>query len=76
MNISRAIQHPTLDPNFIQKLAITSLIGAVPILNFAVQGYALEHAENVMAGRDLPLPGWSDLSARFNRGLRLGLAHL
>ncbi|MEO6061500.1 MAG: DUF4013 domain-containing protein [Thermoflexales bacterium] len=76
MNISRAIQHPTQDPNFIQKLAITSLVGMVPILNFAVQGYALEHAANVMAGRELPLPGWSDLSARFNRGLRLGLAQL
>jgi len=74
MNISRAIQHPTQDPNFIQKLAITSLVGLVPILNFAVQGYALEHAANVMAGRELPLPGWNDLSARFNRGLRLGLA--
>lgn len=76
MNISRAIQHPTQDPNFVQKLAVASLVGMVPILNFAIQGYALEHAANVMAGRELPLPGWSDLSAKFNRGLRLGLANL
>lgn len=76
MDISRAIQHPTKDPNFVQKLAVTSLVGMVPILNFALYGYALEHSKNVVEGRDTPLPTWDNLGAKFEAGLMLGLAQL
>lgn len=76
MDISRALQHPTRDPAFVQKLAVTSLVGMVPILNFALYGYALEHSKNVVEGRDTPLPSWDNLGAKFERGLMLGLAQL
>ena len=76
MDISRALQHPTRDPAFVQKLAVTSLVGMVPILNFALYGYALEHSKSVMEGRDSILPTWDDIGAKFQRGLLLVLAQM
>lgn len=76
MDISRALQHPTRDPNYVQKLAVTSLVAMVPILNFALYGYALEHSRNVMEGRDAILPGWDDIGSKFQRGLLLVLAQM
>jgi hypothetical protein len=76
MNISRALQHPTQDPAFVQKLAVTSLVGMVPILNFALYGYALEHSKSVMEGRYTVLPNWDDIGAKFQRGLLLVLAQM
>lgn len=76
MNISRALQHPTQDPNFVQKLAVTSLVALVPFLNFALYGYALEHSKSVMEGRDNILPNWDDIGAKFQRGLLLVLAQM
>lgn len=76
MNISRALQHLTQDRDYISKLAIASLLSTVPILNFAVSGYALEHTGNVMAGQEVPLPSWDNLGAKFSRGLTLAIAQL
>ncbi|MBK8835485.1 MAG: DUF4013 domain-containing protein [Anaerolineae bacterium] len=76
MNISRALQHPTQDPNFVKKLAITGLVALVPFLNFALFGYALDHSRNVMAGRDAILPDWDDIGSKFQRGLLLVLAQM
>ncbi len=71
IDIGRAIQHPTEDPNWPRKLGIGALIALVPILNFALNGYAVEHLKNASNGMDVPLPAWDNLGEKFTNGLRV-----
>ncbi|MCS7055046.1 MAG: DUF4013 domain-containing protein [Thermoflexales bacterium] len=71
IDIGRAVQHPTQDQDWPSKLGIGALITLVPILNFALNGYAIEHLKNTSAGLDVPLPTWDNLGDKFTNGLKL-----
>ncbi|BCX05336.1 MAG: hypothetical protein KatS3mg053_3274 [Candidatus Roseilinea sp.] len=71
IDIGRAVQHPTEDQNWPSKLGIGALIALVPILNFALSGYAIEHLKNTSNGMDVPLPTWDNLGEKFMDGLKL-----
>lgn len=71
IDIGRAIQHPTEDQDWPRKLGIGALIALVPILNFALNGYAVEHLRNTSNGMDVPLPAWDNLGEKFTNGLKL-----
>lgn len=71
IDIGRAVQHPTQDQNWPSKLGIGALIALVPILNFALSGYAIEHLKNTSNGSDTPLPTWDNLGEKFMDGLKL-----
>jgi hypothetical protein len=71
IDIGRAVQHPFQDQNWVSKLGIGALIGLVPILNFALSGYAVEHLRNTASGQDVPLPTWDNLGEKFVDGLKM-----
>lgn len=71
IDIGRAIQHPFQDQSWPSKLGIGALIGLVPILNFALSGYAIEHLKSTADGQDLPLPTWDNLGEKFMNGLKM-----
>lgn len=71
MDIGRAVQHPLEDQGWPTKLGLGALIALVPILNFALFGYGVEHLRNTANGRDVPLPSWDNLGEKFMDGLKL-----
>ncbi len=76
LNISRAIQHPFEDTDWMKKIGIGALVNLVPVLNFAGIGYMLEIVRNNVAGRDLPLPEWNDIGGKLVEGLKLAVVFL
>ncbi|PJF46570.1 MAG: DUF4013 domain-containing protein [Chloroflexi bacterium] len=71
IDIGRAAQHPTEDQNWLSKLGIGALIALVPILNFALSGYTIEHLKNTLNGMDVPLPAWDNLGEKLVNGLKV-----
>ncbi|GIV85967.1 MAG: hypothetical protein KatS3mg052_2974 [Candidatus Roseilinea sp.] len=71
IDIGRAVQHPTEDQNWLGKLGIGALIALVPILNFALNGYTIEHLKNTLNGMDVPLPAWDNLGEKLVDGLKV-----
>jgi len=71
IDIGRAVQHPTEDQNWASKLGIGALIYLVPVLNFALAGYAIEHIRNTSSGMDVPLPPWEGIADKLTDGLKL-----
>ncbi|HEY0735001.1 MAG TPA: DUF4013 domain-containing protein [Herpetosiphonaceae bacterium] len=69
MDLKRGLTFPTLDPQWIVKVLIGTLISLVPILNFVGVGYALDVTRNVNNGQETPLPEWNDFGGQFIRGL-------
>jgi hypothetical protein len=62
------------DKEWLTKLGLGALISLVPILNFAIAGYAVQLIRNVAAGVAEPLPNWDDLGGKWRDGLLLALA--
>lgn len=71
IDIGRAIQHPTQDQDWLRKVGVGALIALVPILNFSLNGYGIEHLKNTSDGLDVPLPTWDNLGEKFTNGLKL-----
>lgn len=69
MDLKRGLTFPTLDPQWIVKVLIGTLISLVPILNFVSVGYSLDVTRNVHNGQETPLPEWNDFGGQFIRGL-------
>lgn len=69
MDLKRGLTFPTLDPQWIVKVLIGTLISLVPILNFVSVGYSLDVTRNVNNGQETPLPEWNDFGGQFIRGL-------
>ncbi|MBC8161628.1 MAG: DUF4013 domain-containing protein [Roseiflexaceae bacterium] len=69
MDIGKAFGFVTEDEKWISKVLIGGLVLLVPIVNFALFGYALKVAENVARGDARPLPEWSEFGDLFMRGL-------
>ncbi len=76
IDIGRAIQHPFQDRDWATKLLIGAGINLVPVLNFALMGYALDALRNTARGEDVPLPTWQQLGDQFVEGLKLFVVQL
>ena len=76
INLGRAVEHPFQDKDWAVKILIGAAVSLVPILNFALGGYALAVLRNTARGEDLPLPRWDDLGKHFMDGLILFLVQL
>jgi hypothetical protein len=68
MDLKRGLTFPTLDPQWIVKVLIGTLISFIPILNFVGIGYSLDVTRNVSHGQETPLPEWNDFGGQFIRG--------
>lgn len=69
MDLKRGLTFPTLDPQWVVKVLIGTLISLVPFLNFVAVGYSLDVTRNVNNGQETPLPEWNDFGGQFVRGL-------
>ena len=76
INLGRAIEHPFQDRDWAVKVLIGAGVSLVPVLNFAMQGYALTVLRNTARGEDTPLPRWDALGKLFMDGLILFLVNL
>jgi hypothetical protein len=71
IDIGRSIQHPFEDKDWATKMLIGAGVSLVPVLQFAMNGYALDVLRNTARGQDVPLPRWDDLGRQFIDGLKL-----
>jgi len=71
IDFSQALQHPTEDRDWPIKVLIGALINLVPILNFALTGFLVEHFQNSAAGTPAPLPNWDRLGRKMLAGLKI-----
>lgn len=71
MNIEKSFAFPFEDKEWPSKLGLGTLIGLIPILNFALSGYMVGILRNVMNNVPEPLPTWDDLGKKFTDGLIL-----
>lgn len=68
MDYGKAISYVFEDKDWVTKILLGGVIFAVPILNFAAFGYALEVLRNVSLGKEKPLPDWDDIGDKFVKG--------
>jgi hypothetical protein len=74
VNFSEALRYPRLDPEWKTKMLLAIALMFVPILNFAVTGFAVGIIQQVRQGlRGAPMPATGDIGGLFMRGLKLGL---
>jgi hypothetical protein len=76
INVARALEHPFQDKDWATKMLIGAGISLVPVLNFALNGYALDVLHNTSRGEDVPLPKWDDLGRQFVEGAKLFVVQL
>ncbi|HLE15500.1 MAG TPA: DUF4013 domain-containing protein [Anaerolineales bacterium] len=76
MDIGKSFSFPFEDEKWLSKLLIGAIVAAIPIVNFAFTGYAVDTLKSVMAGMARPLPDWVDWGEKFMKGLILALAGL
>jgi hypothetical protein len=69
MDIGKAFGFVFEDERWVSKMLIGGLLIWIPIVNFAVFGYAFKVAQNVVQGNPRPLPEWSEFGDHFMRGL-------
>ncbi len=69
MEFGRGLGYMRQDTNWLVKRLLGSVLGLVPILNFASVGYSMDVVRNVYRGRETPLPEWGeDFGQRLVRG--------
>jgi len=77
MDINRALRYMFEDPKYATKLLLGALFYLIPILNWgAPSGYMIEVLNNVAGGTELPLPEWSDIGAKWMRGVYLFIVRI
>ncbi len=76
INLERALGHPFQDKDWVTKMLIGAGVSLVPVLNFALNGYALDVLRNTARGQYLPLPRWDDLGRQFVEGAKLFIVQL
>jgi hypothetical protein len=64
------------DEDWIKKILIGGVVGAIPIVNFAAIGYMIQIIRNVRDGQTLPLPEWDEFGKYFVDGLWIFLIFL
>jgi hypothetical protein len=70
MDIGKAFSYVFDDADWIKKILLGSLIGIIPIVNFALLGYAVQVARNVAANSERPLPEWDNFGQFFVSGFK------
>jgi hypothetical protein len=69
MDIGKAFGFVFEDEEWVSKVLIGGLIFLIPLIGqFAVIGYSLKVAQNVMQGNPRPLPTWSEFGDHLMRG--------
>ncbi len=79
LDIGRAFKFTFEDENWIVKILIGGVISLLAIFLIPIPllvGYFLTVVEEVYAGRDLPLPEWSNLGGYFSRGLTVTIGSI
>jgi hypothetical protein len=76
MNIERSLRFHFDDQDWLKNLLIGGLVGAIPVVNLALQGYALRTLKNVTQERETPLPSWDEFGDYFVKGLLATLGSL
>ena len=79
LDIGRAFKFTFEDENWIVKVLIGGVISLLSIFLIPIPllvGYFLTVVEEVYAGRDLPLPEWSNLRQYFSRGLTVTIGSI
>lgn len=71
MDIAQAFGYISEDEKWTKKVLIGAIVGAIPLVNFAIFGYQVQIARNVAAGMARPLPDWDDFGRFFVDGLRV-----
>lgn len=71
MDVGQAFAFINEDEEWLKKVGVGAIVGAIPIVNFAVFGYQAEVARNVAARVERPLPEWHDFGKFFVNGLRI-----
>ncbi len=69
MDIGKSFTYVMDDPNWIKKVLIGGVLLFIPIVNFAVIGFALVTMKNVADGNPTPMPEWGDFGNFFMKGL-------
>ena len=70
MDIGKAFSFVFEDEEWVSKVLIGGLIFLIPLIGqFAVIGYSLKVAQNVIQGNPRPLPTWSEFGDHIMRGL-------
>ncbi|MDE3090178.1 MAG: DUF4013 domain-containing protein [Chloroflexota bacterium] len=72
MDFNKAMRYMFEDPRVWTKLLLGAVFNLIPILNWgATQGYMIETLNNVAGNVEPPLPEWSDIGAKWMRGIYL-----
>lgn len=74
MDIGKSLTYPFEDEEWLTKLLLGAVVSAVPILNFAWTGFAVEILRNVMDGLPRPMPDWSEFGDKFVKGFLIWAA--
>ena len=70
MDIGKSFSFVFEDEKWVSKVLLGGLIFLIPLIGqFAVIGYMLKVAQNVMQGNPRPLPEWGEFGDHFMRGL-------
>jgi hypothetical protein len=69
MDIGKSVGYVFEDENWLTKVLVGGVIGLIPIVNLATIGYAVRTLQNVVEGRERPLPAWDDFGDFFVKGL-------
>jgi len=76
LNIERAFNYPRLDPNWLNKVLLGSVLLFIPFVNFISIGYFIRCIRDVAEGRDETLPEWTDFGPLFIKGGMMMLIYL
>jgi hypothetical protein len=76
MDIGKSLSFVPEDENWLSKIGIGAVISAIPVLNFAWNGYLVDLMRNTANYDPRPLPEWDDLGGQFTRGLLVSIAML
>lgn len=71
MDFGQAFAYISEDEDWLKKVGIGAIVGAIPIVNFTIFGYQAEVARRVAAGVERPLPEWDEFGKYFLDGLRI-----
>lgn len=69
MDVGKSIGFVFEDESWVQKVLLGGVVSLIPIVDLAAAGYALRTLRNVAAGKERPLPDWSDFGDHFVQGI-------
>lgn len=76
MDFQRSFTYVFEDKDWILKILIGGLLSFIPVVNFAVFGFAIETLKRARNGEEPVLPDWKDFGMLFSEGLLFALGML